>query len=138
MEPLGPQRKGRPPVPYVLAAYELIELWEALTGRKAVYPKGSAKGEDDECEAVQPSTEFIRLALKMIDPDVTNAQVITCLKHVFDINKNRKDNPYTRDHLFPQPIIDVMRTGGSANDFEEAVLRYQKERACLINPGKSV
>ena len=90
MEPFELRHKGRPRVRYVPAVFDLIRLWELLTGKKAVYPKGSAKGKGGLYEAVQPSTEFIRLALEMIDPDITNAQAITCLKYVFDINKRMK------------------------------------------------
>jgi hypothetical protein len=138
MEPFELRPKGRPRVPYVPAAFDLARLWELLTGQKAVYPKGSAKGKGGLYEAVQPSTEFIRLALKMIDPDITNAQVITCLKFVFDINKSMKDDPYTREYLIPPPIMDVILAGGSASDVEEAFLKYGKDIASRINRGKSV
>jgi hypothetical protein len=136
-EPFEPRRKGRPRVQYVSAAFDLIRLWESLTCQRAVYPKGSAEGEGGEYEAVQPSTEFIRLALKMIDPDITNAQVITCLKYAFEINKRVKDNPYTREYLIPPPIMDVILAGGSASDVEEAFVKYGREIASRINPGKS-
>jgi len=136
LEPFELQGKGRPRVKYVLAAYDLVDLWETLTGRKAVYPKGSAEGEGGQNEAVQPSSEFIRLALEMIDPDITNAQAATCLKYVFSINKARKDDPYTRDHLIPPPIMDVILAGGSASDVEEAFLKYEKEIASRINRDK--
>jgi hypothetical protein len=134
LEPLEQRRKGRPRVRYVLAAYELIEMWEALTGQKAVYPKGSAKGKAGKCEAVQPSTEFIRLALKMIDPEIKNAQAITCLKYVFGIKKSRENSPYARDHLIPQSVIHVMQTGRAVNDVEQAFLDHTKKIASLLNP----
>jgi hypothetical protein len=135
LEPFEQQGRGRPRVKYVPAAYDLVDLWERLTGQKAVYPKGSAKGKGGLYEAVQPSSEFIRLALQMIDPDITNAQAITCLKYVFSINKSRKDDPYTRDHLIPPPIMDAILAGGSASDVEEAFLKYEKEIANRINRG---
>ena len=140
LEPFERRGQGRPRVQYIPATLDLIGLWEALTGRKAVYPKGSAKGKDSQhdYEAVQPSTEFIRLALKMIDPNVTVAQVITCLKYAFGINKSGKDDPLSREHLIPPPVLDVILRGGSSNDLEAAFLKYGKEVASRINPGKSV
>jgi hypothetical protein len=87
---------GRPCIPYVLATCELASLWEELTLSAVVYPKGIAKGLRGEDEAVQPSTQFIHLALQMIAPSITVQNAITCLKHVFTMSsvydKNREQH----------------------------------------------
>jgi hypothetical protein len=70
-------RRGRPPIKYVDQTMHLITFYEKLTGKKVVSPRGVSK----DGEAHQVSTEFIRLALKLIDPDIRTAQAITCIKN---------------------------------------------------------
>ena len=77
--------QGRRRIPYVLAACELVNLWEELTYSRAPHPKGVAKGKDGDDEAVQPSTAFVDLGLGMIDPAITVSNTMTCLKQVFSI-----------------------------------------------------
>jgi hypothetical protein len=76
---------GQPLVPYVLPTYELMMLWTRLTGRAPVTPKGRRMGANKEYESGQPSTEFVRLCLTMIDPAVTLANAETCIKKVFSL-----------------------------------------------------
>ena len=136
-EPFELHRRGRPPVPFVLAASELVDLWETLTDQKALYPKGSAKGKGGQDEAVQPSTEFVRLSLKIINSNITTAQAITCLKRVFEINKGRKEDPYTRENALHHLIQNILESG-SSDAVEKAYLERTKKIAGLINPNTSV
>jgi hypothetical protein len=76
--------RSRPNLPYVTATLDLVELWQKLTGTKVVSPRGSSK-----TEAIQPSTEFIRLALKMIDPKVTVSNAITSIKNALKISREQ-------------------------------------------------
>ena len=77
--------RSRPRLPYLRPTTLLMKEWEALTGKGVVAPKGITEGEAD-----QPSTEFIRLALKMIDPKVTAANTITSIKTALATNKKIK------------------------------------------------
>jgi hypothetical protein len=68
-----PSGRSRPPLPQFVPTVQLMDLWERLTGKQIVTPKGVAAGKSkpeaaQPSEAVQPSTEFVRLGLKMIDP----------------------------------------------------------------------
>jgi hypothetical protein len=77
--------RSRPRLPFLRPTTLLMKEWEALTGKGVVAPKGITEGEAD-----QPSTEFIRLALKMIDPKVTAANTITSIKTALATNKKIK------------------------------------------------
>jgi hypothetical protein len=87
-----PRRRGRPSSPYVNATFKLIEAWEAVTAEQSwkdspvlvVKPAPTPKRlevRDRKIVTKQPSTEFIRIALRMIDPDITDAQVFTAIKN---------------------------------------------------------
>jgi hypothetical protein len=82
-EPTKPA--GRPRIPYVFAVSELASLWEELTLSAPVYPRGIAKGLRGEDEAVQPSTQFIHLALQIIDQSITPKNVMSCLKRLLQM-----------------------------------------------------
>jgi hypothetical protein len=72
----GPGKKkgrGQPPIPCWRETLMLLKIWEKLTGRPVVTPKE---------EGYQPSTEFIRLCLSMIIPNITLANVHTLIKRV--------------------------------------------------------
>jgi hypothetical protein len=99
----GKKGKGRPPSRYVQAALELIMLWESILLDAAPEPKPpylakivrwvpTAKkkiaGGKDGPEATQVSTEFCRLALRMIDPKIKLRQVLTA------INNARKERQW--------------------------------------------
>jgi hypothetical protein len=75
-------RRGRPALPYTAPTGELAALWEELTNKPAVSPKGTAQGKDGTEEASQPSTQFIYLALKMIHSNVTVSNAMTSIKAV--------------------------------------------------------
>jgi hypothetical protein len=83
-----PRGRSRPTLPYQMPTFQLIDLWEALTGEPVATPKGTAKGTDGRPdEAAQPSTEFVRLALKMIDPKITAANAVTSIKKALSAGK---------------------------------------------------
>jgi hypothetical protein len=87
--------RGRPANPYSEVARELIELWEFITAEQRPPPynpdvlwikpvptakKQVKKGESDT-HASQESTEFCRLVLRMIDPNITLPQVRTVVNN---------------------------------------------------------
>jgi hypothetical protein len=91
-----PKGKGRPSSPYVQPALELIEVWESLTAtpywedsrvaliKRVPTPKrlevSGPRGKDPRYLTKQPSTEFILIALRMINPNIKNAEVFTAIK----------------------------------------------------------
>jgi hypothetical protein len=102
--------RSRPKLPYLMPTLRFIELWEALTGAKVVAPKGVAKdhGKDGK-GAIQPSTEFIRLALKMIDPKITAANAITSIKNALAANKETKRLLSDRRGSCPEILLEIMK-----------------------------
>jgi hypothetical protein len=87
-----PSGRSRPPLPQFVPAVQLMDLWERLTGTEVVTPKGVAAGKNKP-EATQPSTEFVRLGLKMIDPKITPANTMTLIKRALT---EKKENRLTR------------------------------------------
>jgi hypothetical protein len=91
-----PKGKGRPSSPYVVPALELIEAWESITTtrdredspltfiKRVPTPKkldiSGPKSKDQEIPTKQPSTEFILIALRMINPKIKDAEVFTAIK----------------------------------------------------------
>ena len=81
------QKRGRKPSEHVSTAIELIQLWEHATAKKSVknqkhfeiHPAPSPK--KDKGLIGQNSTEFVRLAFKLISPGITDAEVFTAIKH---------------------------------------------------------
>jgi hypothetical protein len=91
-----PISRGRPPSPYVRQALELIEAWENVTAeqfaedsplwlRKRVPTPKREKTDDGKIVIKQPSTEFIGIALRMIDPKIKDAQVFTAIKNALGL-----------------------------------------------------
>jgi hypothetical protein len=80
--------RGQPPIPYWRETLMLLKMWEKLTGRPVLTAKGVAKG--GKTEGVQPSTEFIRLCLKMIMPGMTLSNVHTLINRVRKIEAGNK------------------------------------------------
>jgi len=92
-----PKGKGRPSSPYVQPALALIEVWETLTAtpywedspvafiKRVPTPKklelSGPKGKDQKYLTKQPSTEFILIALRMINPKIKDAEVFTAIKN---------------------------------------------------------
>jgi hypothetical protein len=79
--------RGHPSIPYVEETMRLMDVWRDITGQDAVWPKGSAPGTGGETVSTQPSTEFIRLCLKMIDPEITLSNTQTCIKKARELKK---------------------------------------------------
>jgi hypothetical protein len=78
-EPIS-EGRSRPRLLHFVPTVQLMDLWERYTQKKIVAPKGVAKGKSGIEEAEQPSTEFVRLGLKMIDPNSTIANTMTLMK----------------------------------------------------------
>lgn len=86
-----PTHRGRPSSPHVQQALELINAWENVTAErfaedsplwliKRVPTPKREKTDDEEIVIKQPSTEFIQIALRMINPTIKDAQVFTAIK----------------------------------------------------------
>jgi hypothetical protein len=85
--------QGRPPSPYVQAAFELIWLWERITevrlnplplvqlGHFPTAKKEIKENEEREIQATQESTEFCRLAFRMINPNIKLKEVRTAINN---------------------------------------------------------
>jgi len=91
-----PTRRGRPRSRYVRQALELIDAWENITAeqfaedsplwlRKRVPTPKREKTDDKKSVIIQPSTEFIGIALRMIDPKIKDAQVFTAIKNALSL-----------------------------------------------------
>lgn len=87
-----PRGRSRPPLLQFVPAVRMMDLWERLTGTAIVTPKGVAAGKNIR-EATQPSTEFVRLALKMIDPEITVKNAMTLITRAL---ANKKANGVER------------------------------------------
>jgi hypothetical protein len=73
--------RGRPRSIYVSVAIELAILWEELTGSAIVTPK--SRRQDKAVlrpGSPQPSTQFIWLAIQMVDPEVTLQKTETAIR----------------------------------------------------------
>jgi len=86
--------RGRPHVEYLFAAWELMDLWEAVTRLNVPSPKGRAKGKDGREEATQPSTAFVHLGLRMMDPNATLSKAMTSIARVREIKEEIKRPRY--------------------------------------------
>jgi hypothetical protein len=91
-----PRHRGRPSSPYVRHVLELMEAWEFVTAEQSwkdsplliVKPIPTPKRlevKDQKIVTKQPSTEFIRIALRMIDPNIKDAQVFTAIKNALSL-----------------------------------------------------
>jgi hypothetical protein len=90
----SPESRGegrtRPRLPYLMPMVELLRLWTVLTQKKVVTPRGTAIAKNAAVvEAIQPSTEFVRLALRMIDPSVTLPNVMTSIKNAMAFERQK-------------------------------------------------
>lgn len=82
-----PRKRGRRTSEHVLPAIELIQLWEHVTAERLqegvqvrrIEPVPTPK--KDKGTIGQSSTEFVRIALQMISPGITDSQVFTAIKH---------------------------------------------------------
>jgi hypothetical protein len=72
-------KQGHPRAPYVLPAAELLTLSLRLTGQPPVTTTKKAGN-----EFISPSTEFVRLCLTMIKPEIKMAEVATSITRAFN------------------------------------------------------
>jgi hypothetical protein len=89
-----PRERGRPRLPYVFSTLDLIEAWEDMMGTKVVSPKGTVAGKKGQLEAAQPSTEFVRLGLRMIKDEITTAEAMTSIKNALKLREQIKKLEY--------------------------------------------
>ena len=114
-----PRGQGRPTSQYATFALELIDLWEFFTAvtdqgvpyhpvKRVPTPKGQdARGAKGKIQKVikQPSTQFILHALRMIEPEIKDAEVFTAIK------KARKLSDERYEFLaIDGPIRNVLKT----------------------------
>jgi hypothetical protein len=87
-----PRRQGDKGAYYFVPAFFLAELWESVTAKRVPTPKyfrsGDLHGKQPPFVSKQPSTRFIRLALRMIDPAITDAQVFTAIKNTREVPRD--------------------------------------------------
>jgi hypothetical protein len=102
----GNPSSTRPKTPYTLEASKLLDLWFFYTKEEAVYPKRVTNEEISK----QPSTEFVRLGIKMIDSNSTLAKVHTSIIRAKE--KKEKDKKelerFGKDGL-PSELVELIR-----------------------------
>jgi len=69
------KKRGRQPVPYVDATRELINLWQRYTGQKVPISK------THQHQVTTRAAEFIRLGISLIDPNASEANVVTAINN---------------------------------------------------------
>jgi hypothetical protein len=77
----APVKRGRRPLPFVDATRALINLWQRYAGQKVPISKTH---EDPVTHARQVTThaaEFIRLGISLIDPNASEANVVTAINN---------------------------------------------------------
>jgi hypothetical protein len=72
------KKRGRHTINYVSETRDLMRVYQEVTGKRVVSPKGVDKDTD---EAEQYSTAFIARNLKLIDPDLGTWTAITCIRN---------------------------------------------------------
>jgi hypothetical protein len=115
------RRTGRPPSPYLQLTILLINAWESLIAEqysddtalapiitRVPMPKrldtSDVERKKSKIVSKQPSTEFILTALRMINPNIKDAEVFTAIKKVL---KQRK---ILQTYIANHPSIYVRRT----------------------------
>ena len=116
-----PKSKGRPSSPYVQPALELIQVWESLTATpycedspleviKRVPTPKRLEVKDRKYLTKQPSTEFILIALRMINPKIKDAEVFTAIKNA--LAEGDKLSDFVRRKLRRRPpnsLLDLIK-----------------------------
>ena len=69
------KKRGREPVRYVDATRELIDLWQRYTGQKVPISK------THQHKVTTRAAEFIRLGISLIDPNASDANVVTAINN---------------------------------------------------------
>ena len=101
-----PAGRSRPTLPYLMPTLRLMELWEMFSGSSVVSPKNFGK---KYTEAIQPSTEFVRLALTMIDPKVTAANAITSIRNALATNKDMEKLFAGRNGTGKEIVLEILK-----------------------------
>jgi hypothetical protein len=69
------KKRGRQPLPYVDPTRELINLWQRYTGQKVPISK------THQHQVTTRAAEFIRLGISLIDPNASEANVVTAINN---------------------------------------------------------
>jgi hypothetical protein len=82
----GKRGRGRPPSIYVPLVIDLAVLWKELTGNVIVMPKSRRRDK----QAIRPgspqiSTQFVWLALRLVDPKITLQQAETAIRNALPV-----------------------------------------------------
>jgi hypothetical protein len=102
----GDPSATRPKTPYAFEASKLMELWFFCTKEEAVYPKRISKDEISK----QPSTEFVRLGIKMIDQSSTLAKVHTSIIRAKEKKeKDRRELERFEKEGLPGELVELIR-----------------------------
>ena len=72
------RKRGNARLPYLEATVELLAFWKKWTGADAPFAKVD---ETQDGGLTQNSSEFVRLALSLIDPHVTAANAVTSINN---------------------------------------------------------
>jgi hypothetical protein len=90
---LWKENLGRKFSQYVLATVQLIDVWQDLTGRKVSSPKAERpdkKKKKGPAATTQASTQFIYLALKMIDSKATFPNAVSNIRRAVELRSKLK------------------------------------------------
>ncbi len=112
--------------------WQLIDAWEDLTGENAVTPKGTAPGKDREQQASQPSTEFIRLCLKMINPKIKLSEAMTSIKNALSL-RDHVDKELGKQAGDADPILSWLRDNLSEGILA-AAQKIRRKMLCFPSP----
>jgi hypothetical protein len=115
-----PKRRGRPESQHIFPVIQLIQLWERTTTKKLGKLKPVPTPKRNQGLIDQPSTEFIRIALKMIDPEINEAKTFTAIKHALEAQEE-----FYR--LLPSDS-DMARTLGAMFAMDERATLVRKMR----------
>lgn len=81
------KNRGRPSLNYTSETRSLMQIYEEVTEKRVVFPKGA----DASGAAYQHSTEFIRRALSEIDPKIKTSSAITCIRNTLKENAKLRE-----------------------------------------------
>jgi hypothetical protein len=96
----------RPKTPYTFEASKLLDLWLFYTKEEAVYPKRVTNEEISK----QPSTEFVRLGIKMIDSNSTLAKVHTSIIRAKEKKeKDKRELERFEKEGLPNELVELIR-----------------------------
>ena len=100
--------RGNSHLPYLFPTVELIEFWVRWTGKIVPFAKGHKAHKDKPAEPDTAASEFVRLGLKMIDPNATSANAITSINSAREFIKLTNET-VARVVGHPDPFREVLR-----------------------------